>query len=446
MLYVLLAAPLIAGLLSLLPSQKLRELTTISSSAIVFALSIYLILNVRFGNVIENKFFVDIYSALVVLLVASTYFFSAVYSSYYIKTVKAFFLSRRIYYTLLNFFALSMIFAAITPNLGLMWVGLEATTTVSAMLVALERKKASIEAAWRYMIIASAGLGFALLSLVVIYHFSKTLDWYAVKLPVYPAALAAVLALVGFGTKIGLFPMHTWLPDAHGTAPPPVSAMLSASLLPVAFLAYFRVFSIAMVSHAYMVSSLTVFFGVTTALIAAFLTIPQKIFKRLFAYSSMDIMGIATVGIGLGKEAAYASFLLLIIHGFAKSGLFYCSGNIIASYKTGIINEVSGLLNSLKLTGLALILGSLAVTGAPPFASFIAELVILAYSLKNPCLTAAIATAIFISFSSINYHVTKMAFGESTRRRIPLYVEIVPLLSTLIALGISFGVLGVLLR
>ncbi len=446
MLWLLLIFPLVACLLSLLPFRRLREVITLTLSTLTFALSVYLMVKViKTGKVAESVFYVDLYSAIIVLLVASVYFLSALYSPFYLRNVKEFFLKRRYYYSLLNAFALTMLFASLTPNLGLMWVGLEATTIVSALLITLEKKKASVEAAWRYVIVASVGLGFALLSLVVLYHSSKTLNWYSARLPAYQATLAATLALIGFGTKIGLFPMHTWLPDAHGTAPPPVSAMLSASLLPVAFLAYFRVFSIAISSSAHVVAGITAFFGVMTALMAALLTIPQQIFKRLFAYSSMDVMGIATTGIALGKEGILASFLLLIIHGFAKAGLFYGSGNVMVSYRTGRIDDVSGLLSSLKLTGIALILGSLAVTGAPPFASFIAELVILACSLRNPALTAALAAAILISFSSINYHVTKMTFGERRGEKIPVYAEAIPLLSALIALGISFGVLGVLL-
>ena len=444
--WIFVLSPMLAGLVSLLPYSKLREAATLAASALTLAASVFLIKTIESGIIANDIFFADLYSAIIVSLVSSIYFLSTAYSIYYIRRVSEFFLRRRYYYSLLNFFALTMFFTSLTSNLGLMWVGLEATTIVSALLITLERKKAGIEAAWRYVIIASVGLGLALLSLVIIYSASDTLNWYEIKLPAYQALFATAFALIGFGTKIGLSPMHTWLPDAHGTAPPSVSAMLSSALLPVAFLTYFRVLSIAIASHAYIATNLTVFFGATTALIASLLMIPQETIKRLFAYSSMDVMGIATVGLGLGKEATLASFLLLIIHGFAKAGLFYASGNIISSYNTERIKDIIGLLNSLKLTGIALILGALAVTGAPPFASFLAELIILSHSFTNPTLTVTLFAAILLSFLSLNYHITKMTFGYGERREISLYAEIIPLLSTLVALGISFTVLEVLLR
>ena len=445
-LWILLLSPLLAALVSLLPYQRLREGITLLSSALTAGASVLLIEAVKGGGITERIFYADLYSAIVVFLVAFVYLFSAAYSMYYVRSVSELFLRRRYYYSLLNFFALMMFFTSLTPNLSLMWIGLEATTIVSALLITLERRMESIEAAWRYMIIASAGLGFALLSLGVIYSSSNTLNWYEIRLPPHTGLLAVAFALIGFGTKIGLFPMHTWLPDAHGSAPPSVSAMLSATLLPVAFLTYFRILSIAIASNAHVAANMTVFFGAATALVAAILMIPQEIIKRLFAYSSMDVMGIATVGIGLGKEATLASFLLLIIHAFAKASLFYAGGNVTTSYGTDKIGEVCGLLNSLRLTGIALVLGALAVTGAPPFASFLAELVIISHSLSNLTLTTTLLAAILLSFLSLNYHVTKMVFGYGEGRGLPLYVEAIPLLSALIALAISFAVLGVLLR
>ena len=446
-LWIFLLSPLLATLMSLLPYQKLREGITLLSSALTAGASVLIIEAVKGGSVYtaDGVLYADLYSAIVVFLVAFVYMFSAAYSAYHIRRVDELFLGKRYYYSLLNLFALTMFFTSLTPNLGLMWIGLEATTIVSALLITLERKVESIEAAWRYMIIASAGLGFALLSLGVIYFSSNTLNWYEIRLPPHTALLATTLALVGFGTKIGLFPMHTWLPDAHGSAPPSVSAMLSATLLPVAFLTYFRILSTAIASNSHIAANMTVFFGAATALIAAILMTPQEIIKRLLAYSSMDVMGIATVGIALGKEATLASFLLLVIHTFAKAGLFYAGGNVVMSYETDKIWEVSGLLNSIRLTGIALVLGALAVTGAPPFASFLAELVIISRSLSNPILTTTLFAAILLSFLSLNYHVTKMAFGRGKSRKLPLYAEAIPLLSTLVALAISFAVLGVLL-
>ena len=216
--------------------------------------------------------------------------------------------------------------------------------------------------------------------------------------------------------------------------------MLSATLLPVALLTYFRIFSIAIASRAYHAVGLTAFFGAITALVASILIIQQQNFKRLFAYSTMDVMGIAVAGLAFGGKAAEASFLLLIVHAFAKSGLFFGSGNIIAAYKTKKIENVRGLLNSTQFTGITMVLGAFAVTGAPPFASFIAELVILSYSFKMPLITAMLAISIFTSFLALNYHVAKMSFGDAKINKIPVGAEIIPFLSVAIALVFSLGV------
>ncbi len=445
--WILLLSPLLATFISLLPYQRFREAITLLSSMLTAGVSVLLLIEaVKGGSATDGIFYVDLYSAIVVFLVAFVYMFSSAYSVYYVKRTGDISSERRYYYPLLNLFALMMFFTSLTPNLGLMWIGLETTTIVSVLLIALEKRIESIEAAWRYMILASVGLGFALLSLDVIYSSSNTLNWYEIRLPPYTALVAVAFALIGLGTKIGLFPMHTWHPDAYGCAPPPISAMLSAALLPVAFLTYYRILSIAIASNAHVAANMTVFFGAVTALIAAILMIPQEFIMRLFAYSCMDVMGIATAGLGLGKEATLASFLLLIIHTFAKAGLFYAGGNVVTTYGTDKIREVSGLLNSFRLTGIALILGALAVTGAPPFASFLAELVIISHSLSNLTLTITLLIAILLSFLSLNYHVTKMVFGYGKGGKLPLYAEAIPLLSALIALAISFGVLGVILK
>ncbi len=447
----LLVFPLLAAIVSMLPSHRLREVASLISSLACVAVSVYTLY--RFHVLSRGWIYVDLPAGVVLFLIQSVYFLAVLYSIYFVNAVytKAdTFLRRRHYYALINLFALSMSFAAMSRNLGFMWVGLEATTIVSALLIVLERKKASIEAAWRYIIVASAGLGIALFSLILFHATTGTLDWVsAMKANVNVEAITVVacLALIGFGTKVGLFPMHTWLPDAHGTAPPAVSAMLSATLLPVAMLSYLRVFSVAVAAGALKVAYVTCFFGAATALVAAVLTVPQKIVKRLFAYSSMDVMGIATAGIGLSAFsplALKATLLLLVIHAFSKSALFFSSGNVITGFGTHEISGVSGLVNS--VTGVSMVLSSLAVTGAPPFASFIAELVILSVSFVMPALTVTLAVAILLSFLSINYHVTRMCFGNGDRLNLPCLAEFTPALSTLVSLAISLAVWYFLLR
>ncbi len=430
---MLLLTPILASILCVV-IPKMREVISLISAIVCIFASLHVV------GLKNEWFYIDTFSAVVLILIQSIYFLSVLYSLYFVRVVeKELFLRRRYYYALINLFAMSMSFSAMCRNLGLVWVGLEATTIVSALLIVLERNKASIEAAWRYILIASSGLGIALFSLILFHRVFGTLDW--VNAGSNKALVVAALALIGFGTKVGLFPSHTWLPDAHGIAPPSVSAMLSATLLPVALLAYYKVF---IPSCNPSVAYLTCFFGVTTALIAAILTIPQKKIKRLFAYSSMDVMGIATVGVGLSAfnpAVLKAVMLLLVIHAFSKASLFFTGGNVITALKTHDI-EKFGLINSLPATGIAMVVSALAVTGAPPFASFVAELIILSASLRFPVLTALLSTAIVIAFLSINYHVVRMCFGKGEKVELSVLADLAPLISCVVFVVISAVVLG----
>ncbi len=440
LLIIPLIAPIVAAVICVV-IPKLKEFVSLISAILCIFASVKII------GLKSSWFYIDVFSSLVLILIQSIYFLSVLYSIYYVRAIgHELFLRRRYHYALINLFAMSMSFSTMCRNLGLVWVGLEATTIVSALLIVLEKNKTSIEAAWRYIIIASSGLGISLFSIILFNKIFNTLDWvnalsYSVNSKA--AIIVAALALVGFGTKVGLFPVHTWLPDAHGTAPPSVSAMLSSTLLPVALLAYYKVFAPTVV-NCVNIAYLTCFFGAMTVLVAAILTVPQKMIKRLFAYSSMDVMGIATVGIGLSyftPVALKAVLLLLLIHAFSKSSLFFASGNVITYLRTHEISKITGLIETSKITGLSMILSSLAVTGAPPFASFIAELIIIAASLRFPVLTAVLVTAILISFLSINYHVTKMCFGKGEKVKTSILAEFVPAISCVVYIAVSVLIL-----
>ncbi len=433
-----LVVPLIASMLSL---TRVREAVTLTSAVVCLIGSIELI---RYG-IVSKYFYVDKFSALIVFITSAVYLLSSLYSIHFVRCVKKKFYRTSYYYALLNLFAFTMMLTAVLRDIGLMWVGLETTTIVSAILVAFEKKKTSIEAAWRYIIVASAGLGLALISLITLHAYANTLLWDKISVPVKVANLTLVFALIGFGTKIGLFPMHTWLPDAHGTAPPTVSAMLSANLLPLAMLCYYRILQIAVHSGSHMAQPLTCIFGIVTALMAGIFAMPQRIIKRLFAYSSMDVMGIALVGLGLGGKAVLGSMIILLIHAFAKSGLFFCAGNVITCLGVERIDEVSGLLEVSKLTGLAMLMNAFAVTGVPPFATFLGELIILAYSLRYPKLAIMLAMAILISFLAVNYHVTNMTFGRG-EGKISRFAEVVAMVSAILSFGFSVPIVWEVIR
>ncbi len=417
-LFLVLAAPSVAAVLSLVPFPGVGEtvsrvgalLAVVGSAALLVGLT-----SEHWGNYLG----VDPLSDVFLLMVAGIYATSVWYSRGYLGAVHRPFLTPQVYYALLNAFAFAMIAVLVVTDLGLMWIGVEATTVASALLIVLERRPASVEAAWRYTLVASAGLTIALFALLLLYTSTGTLNLLrltehppAVSLPI---EMAIALALVGYGTKVGLFPMHTWLPDAHSEAPSPVSAMFSGVLLPTALYAFLRVYRVLPVPPA-LLSDLVLAFGVATALVAAFLLQRQRSFKRMLAYSSMEVMGLALIGIALGGIALYGALLLIFAHAFAKSAAFYCAGDVLRSTGTTRIDEVRDLRTRMPRTGGVWVLSAAAVTGAPPFGTFLGELLIVvgALDLGLVWVAGAMVVAILVAFLGVNSQIGRMVFGEAT--------------------------------
>ncbi len=416
-LFVLLVAPLSAAVLALVPGARVSRVAGRVGSLFAVGASLTLLASAasgRWGAYLG----LDAVSDLFLFTVTSIYATSVWYSDRYIRSVRRPFLTPQIYYALLSSFAFTMILTLVVTDLGLMWIGVEATTIASALLVVLERTPTSIEAAWRYTLIASAGLTIALFALLLLYTSTGTLDAFTLAAhpptATLPVVMAVALALVGYGTKVGLFPMHTWLPDAHSEAPSPVSAMLSGVLLPTALYAFLRVDQVLPAPAPVGLVDLELAFGVTTALVGAFLLQRQRSFKRLFAYSSMEVMGLALVGIALGGIALYGALVLLVAHAFAKSAAFYCSGNVLRETGTTRIAEVRGLRSSMPWTSGTWLLASFAVTGAPPFGTFLGELLIVvgAFAVGAAGVGLLVILAIFVAFLGVNGQVGRMVFSE----------------------------------
>jgi len=287
-------------------------------------------------------------------------------------------------------FLATMSLVAVSRHLGLIWVAVEATTLVSAPLIYFHRHHRSLEATWKYLVICSVGIALALLGnffLVVatragggepIPLLLQDLTAGAARLDHAWLKAAFLLLLVGYGTKMGLAPMHTWLPDAHSEAPSLVSALLSGALLNCAFLAILRV-------HGLMVSAglgdfsreLLVLFGLLSMALASVFILNQADFKRMLAYSSVEHMGILALGIGIGGLAGYGSMLHAVNHSLTKGMLFLAAGNILAACRTKSTLAARDLLRRLPVSGLLWLVGFLAITGSPPFGPFLSELTIL---------------------------------------------------------------------
>lgn len=343
----------------------------------------------------------------------------------------------KLFYSLTYTFIFTMVLTATTQNLGLMWIAIEATTLASVFLVGFSGTKHSIEAAWKYIIICSVGIALALLGIMFLYFSSSqaltgsrlSLNWFtlyesAAKLQGNVLKMAFVFILVGFGTKAGLVPMHTWLPDAHSEAPSPISALLSGVLLNNAMYGIIRFLTIVnknMGSSVY-TGKLLIFGGLLSIGVAALFILTQKDYKRLLAYSSVEHMGIIALSLGICTPVSlFASLFHMVNHSFTKSMLFLSAGNVMLKYKTKEIASVRGLLKIMPLSGSAFFLGTLAIAGLPPFSIFSSELnIILAAFRSGHLLTGTVFVFLLaFAFGSITYALLGMFFGKGPENETP---------------------------
>ena len=332
----------------------------------------------------------------------------------------------------LNLFAWSMLAAPLMSNLALLWVAVEVTTVISALLVAIEGTDGAAEAAWKYILIASAGLSIALLGTIFMYyagaqvlgpHYSMAfapLLQSARHLAVTPVRMAFVLAVLGFGTKVGLFPVHTWLPDAHSEAPTPVSALLSGSLLAVSFYAILRYYQVAVVALGpRFPRDVLLVFGVASLLLAALYVLDQRDYKRLLAYSSVEHMGILAIGVSFGAPIALAGVLLHVLaHAAAKGNAFMGSGVLLRKFGSKEIGSVHGGLDLLPWSGPLFLAAILALCAMPPFGIFRSEFEIvtggLATSHNAP--TVILVILVTVAFLGLTLAANRMLLSRPGRR------------------------------
>jgi len=311
-------------------------------------------------------------------------------------------------------------------HMGIMWVAVEATTLATTPLIYFHRSPRSLEAAWKYLLLCSVGIALAMLGnfFLAVSTAGKGGEEVGLLIPelvkvapnMSPNWLRAAFALmlVGYGTKMGLAPMHSWLPDAHSEAPSPVSALLSGALLNCAFLAILRMLGIVQAAGlGEFGRNMLVGFGLLSMGWAAMLLITQTDYKRMLAYSSIEHMGVLAVGVGIGGMAAAGSVFHAINHSMTKGALFMVAGNILARYKTKNIREVSGLLKTTPAEGVLWVAGILAITGAPPFGMFASELRILRWAIfSERWFTVVLFLAMLaLAFGAMTWALVRMAWG-----------------------------------
>jgi hydrogenase-4 component F len=337
----------------------------------------------------------------------------------------------RRFYAGFNLFAWAMLTAPLMSSLALLWIAIEITTIISALLVAIEDTDGAAEAAWKYVLIASAGLGLALLATVFAYyagsqvlgeHYNlaiQPLIQAGAHLPRTPVRLAFLLALLGYGTKVGLFPVHTWLPDAHSEAPTPVSALLSGSLLAVSLYAVLRFYQVAAacLGSGFPRDALLAF-GVASLLLAALYLFGQRDIKRLLAYSSIEHMGIVTIGVSFGAPVALAGVMLHVLaHAAAKGNAFMGAGVLTVKYRTKQMATMRGALDLLPWSGPLFLLAIFALSALPPSGIFRSEFQIVAGGLSSGNYAAAAVLVVLatVAFFGLTTTTTRILFTSPPR-------------------------------
>jgi len=374
---------------------------------------------VRGRHALGNVFFLDGLSGVFLIAVAFVYAVVALYSAGYLLPNIGHVRLRRWYWPLLNLFGLALLATPVMANLGVLWVAVELTTVVSALLVTSEGSDQSLEAGWKYIVIGSAGLAVGLLGIVLIYaagvptlgdHYTPTYTTLAhAARHLNPSLVRTGFAfvLVGFGTKVGLVPMHAWLPDAHSEGPSPISAMLSGALLAAALYAVLRIGAIAQltVGPTY-VHVLLLVFGALSLVLAALFTLRQTNYKRLLAYSSIEHMGIVSLGIGIGGPvAAYGAFFHVLVHAAGKTLAFFGAGELLSRYETREADGVRGVIRASPFTGVMVLLGALAITGVPPFGIFRSELLIVTGGFSHSRYALAGLLVVFANVAFVGVYV-----------------------------------------
>ncbi len=351
-------------------------------------------------------------------------------------------------------FLASMSLAILSRHLGLQWMAIEATTLASAPLIYYHQNRRSLEAAWKYLILCSVGIAIALIGIFFIGLSLPpgvkditllSLLQNASVLNHKWLELALIFMLVGYGTKMGLAPMHTWLPDAHSEAPSPISALLSGTLLNCAFLGILRIQQVFYAAGiASFGQSLLLLFGLVSIGTASVFLLGQTDYKRMLAYSSVEHMGILTLGIGIGGLGVFGALLQMINHSIVKVILFMTAGNIHSKFHTKIAANVKGLSKVMPVTAILWLVGYLAIVGSPPFGIFISEFTILRAGIGQHLWLVSILFSVFLilAFIGMTNVILPMVFGKaSMRRRRETWVMIVPvILLAILALNMGLWV------
>ncbi|ROR29552.1 hydrogenase 4 subunit F [Inmirania thermothiophila] len=425
------------------------------------------------GPVGGGELYVDAFNVYLILLTAFVGLTTAVFSGPYMAHEAA--RGRvgparmRLYHASFQGFLFTMLLALATNNLGVLWVALEGATLATVLLVSLYRTPESVEAAWKYFILCGVGIAQALFGTVLLYFAAarvvpdpeRALLWTelharATELEPVVMGFAFVFVLVGYGTKVGLVPLHNWLPDAHSEGPTPISAILSGLLLNVALYAVVRIKMLAdgalaagSVHDPALAGRLMMAFGLLSFLVAGLFLHRQRDIKRLFSYSSIEHMGLMTFAFGLGSPlATFGALLHMTVHSLTKSAIFVTVGHASQIAGTQSLERIRGLISTQPAVGWGLLIGAVAIAGFPPFGIFASEFLLLTATMQSwPWLTVALLSGIVVAFAGLFRHMHPVVFGPRPQDQSPIPANMVPVAVHLaIVLWLGLAMPGFLAR
>lgn len=461
-LLIIISSLILTALIAVSTKRRvLIEVASIVASVIVLIESTVIALQVAAaGDYEKYSFFsVDALGSIIMMIVSCVGIAAVVYSVQYLRreTEKEIIGFNRVrqYFILLNLFLAVMFFAITAGSPIFAWIAIELTTLSTAFLISFYNKPSAIQGAWKYLIINSVGLLLGFLGTLIYFTcVSATgetglITWHdllqnAGSLDPMIAKIAFVFALIGYGTKVGFVPMHTWKPSAYAKSPAPIGALFSGALLPVAFfiILKFKVITDSVVGPDFS-RTLLILFGLLSVAVPAFVILVMRDYKRMLAYSSVENAGMMALGFGFGGIGIMAALLHMIYHSLVKSALFFLSGNFLLKYHSAKIINIKGALSALPVTSVLFVLGIFACVGMPPFGIFFTKIFILSAGMANHT-AVAITALVFVSIIFIGFlkHTSAMVFGEKpaeiTKGEEGIWTIISPLVLIAVALFLSF--------
>jgi hydrogenase-4 component F len=434
-----------AGLLALLPGYRLTARLNVLASFLTLAAAVSLLLTERPapGDFLLIDDLNIVFIVLTTFVGFTTSVFSASYIAHELETGRLTPTYLRFYHAMYQIMMFGMNLAFVSNNIGLMWVAVELATLTTVMMVGIYRTHEALEAAWKYFILGSVGIALALFGTILVYLAARPvvgeghqgMVWtllvqHAASFDPALLNLAFVFLLLGYGTKVGLAPLHAWLPDAHAEGPTPISAVLSGLLLNVALYAVLR-FKILLAASpdAIAPGPLMVTMGLASLIFAAFMLYRRRDIKRMFAYSSIEHMGIIVFAFGMGGPLAnFAGLLHMTMHSLTKSAIFFAVGHVAQVKGTQKIAEIRGLTETHPLLGWGLMIGVVAIAGLPPLGIFMSEFLLVSSTFaRAPLLAILLVAGILIAFGALFLRLTEIGFGEPRGSAAPAEASYVPM-------------------